>query len=195
MSEASGEDVVKVMDIWTKNIGFPIVKVEEIGNGEIKVTQNRFLATGDVKESEDKTLYPVFLGLKTSEGVDESLVLETRSKTIKLPTSDDFFKVNGDQSGIYRTAYEPARWTKLGKAGVEGKLSVEDRVGLVADAGSLASSGFIKTSSLLDLVKSWSKESNYVVWNEILTRIGSIKAALMFEDEATKKLWKFSLEI
>lgn len=58
-----------------------------------------------------------FLGLKTSEGVDESLVLETRSKTIKLPTSDDFFKVNGDQSGIYRTAYEPARWTKLGKAG------------------------------------------------------------------------------
>lgn len=187
LSEASGEDVVKVMDIWTKNIGFPIVKVEEIGNGEIKVTQNRFLATGDVKESEDKTLYPVFLGLKTSEGVDESLVLETRSKTIKLPTSDDFFKVNGDQSGIYRTAYEPARWTKLGKAGVEGKLSVEDRVGLVADAGSLASSGFIKTSSLLDLVKSWSKESNYVVWNEILTRIGSIKAALMFEDEATKK--------
>ncbi|KGU14779.1 aminopeptidase 2 [Candida albicans P87] len=187
LSEASGEDVVKVMDIWTKNIGFPIVKVEEIGNGEIKVTQNRFLATGDVKESEDKTLYPVFLGLKTSEGVDESSVLETRSKTIKLPTSDDFFKVNGDQSGIYRTAYEPARWTKLGKAGVEGKLSVEDRVGLVADAGSLASSGFIKTSSLLDLVKSWSKESNYVVWNEILTRIGSIKAALMFEDEATKK--------
>ena len=92
MSEASGEDVVKVMDIWTKNIGFPIVKVEEIGNGEIKVTQNRFLATGDVKESEDKTLYPVFLGLKTSEGVDESLVLETRSKTIKLPTSDDFSK-------------------------------------------------------------------------------------------------------
>ena len=83
----------------------------------------------------------------------------------------------------------------MGKAGVEGKLSVEDRVGLVADAGSLASSGFIKTSSLLDLVKSWSKESNYVVWNEILTRIGSIKAALMFEDEATKKLWKFSLEI
>ena len=60
LSEASGEDVVKVMDIWTKNIGFPIVKVEEIGNGEIKVTQNRFLATGDVKESEDKTLYPVF---------------------------------------------------------------------------------------------------------------------------------------
>ncbi|KAL6453598.1 APE2 Aminopeptidase 2 [Candida maltosa Xu316] len=190
LSEASGKDVVKVMDIWTKNTGFPVVHVKELGNGEIEVTQNRFLATADVKEDENKVLYPVFLGLKTSEGVDESLILDTRSKTVKIPTSDDFFKVNADQTGIYRTAYEPSRWTKLGKAGVEGKLSVEDRVGLVADAGSLSSSGFIETSSLLDLVKSWSKETNYVVWGEILTRIGSIKAALMFEDEATKNALK-----
>ncbi|KAI5969501.1 APE2 [Candida margitis] len=189
LSEASGKDVVKVMDIWTKNIGFPIVKVEETGN-EIKVTQNRFLATGDVKPDEDKVLYPVFLGLKTSKGLDESLVLDDRSTTFKLPTDNDFFKINGDQAGIYRTAYEPSRWSKLGKAGVDGKLSVEDRVGLVADAGSLASSGFIKTSSLLDLVKSWSKESNYVVWDEILTRVGSIKAALLFEDDATKNALK-----
>lgn len=189
LSDASGKDVVKVMDIWTKNIGFPIVKVEEDGNS-IKVTQNRFLATGDVKPDEDKVLYPVFLGLRTSKGLDESLVLNDRSSTFKLPTDDDFFKINGDQAGIYRTAYEPSRWSKLGKAGVEGKLSVEDRVGLVADAGSLASSGFIKTSSLLDLVKSWSNESNYVVWDEILTRIGSIKAALLFEDESTKNALK-----
>ncbi|RLV94280.1 Aminopeptidase 2 [Spathaspora sp. JA1] len=189
LSDASGKDVVKVMDIWTKNIGFPVVKVEE-KNGQITVTQNRFLATGDVKPEEDTVLYPVFLGLKTSQGTDASLTLDSRSITFNLPTSDDFFKINGDQAGIYRTAYESSRWTKLGKAGVEGKLSVEDRVGLVADAGSLASSGFIETSSLLDLVKSWSKESNYVVWDEILTRIGSIKAAFMFEDEATKEALK-----
>ncbi|KAI3406353.1 APE2 [Candida oxycetoniae] len=190
LSEVSGKDVVKVMDIWTKNIGFPIVKVEENENGEITVTQNRFLATGDVKPEEDKVIYPVFLGLKTSKGIDESLVLDERSKTFKLPTDDGFFKINGDQAGIYRTAYDSSRWTKLGAAGVEGKLSVEDRVGLVADAGSLASSGFIKTSSLLDLVKSWSRESNYVVWDEILTRIGSIKGTLMFEDEATNDALK-----
>ncbi|KAG7660768.1 APE2 [[Candida] subhashii] len=190
LAEASGKDVVKVMDIWTKNIGFPVVRVEEVATNEIKVTQNRFLATGDVKPEEDGVLYPVFLGLKTSHGLNESLVLNGRSANFKLPTNDDFFKINGDQAGIYRTAYESSRWTKLGKAGVEGKLSVEDRVGLVADAGSLASSGFIETSSLLDLVKSWSKESNYVVWDEILTRIGSIKAAFMFEDEATKEALK-----
>lgn len=185
LSAVSGKDVVKVMDIWTKNIGFPIISVEENGS-ELTATQHRFLATADVKAEEDSILYPVFLALKTSTGVDETAVLETRSTTIKLDTTDDFYKINGDQAGIYRTAYPPARWTKLGEAGVAGKLSVEDRVGLVADAGSLASSGFIGLTDLLNLVKAWSGESNYVVWEQALASIGKIKAALMFEDASIK---------
>lgn len=195
LSEISGKDVVKVMDIWTKNIGFPIIKVEET-NGELKFTQNRFLATADVKPEEDHTLYPVFLGLKTSEGIDESLTLEERTKCIKFSDKEDFFKVNGDSAGIYRTAYEPHRWEKLGVAGVEGKLSVEDRVGLVADAGALASSGFISTTELLSLVSSWSKETNYVVWDEILTRVGAIRGAFLFEDaEVMKDLKVFTIDL
>ncbi|KAG2732353.1 hypothetical protein G9P44_004770 [Scheffersomyces stipitis] len=185
LSDVSGQDVVKVMDIWTKNVGFPIVHVEEAGS-DIKVTQHRFLATGDVKPEEDSILYPVFLGLKTSSGLDETAVLDSRSTTLTLPTSDGFFKINGDQAGIYRTAYTSSRWIKLGQAGVEGKLSVEDRVGLVADAGSLASSGFIETTSFLNLIKSWSKESNYVVWDQILSDIGSVKSAFIFEAEEFK---------
>lgn len=186
LSDVSGKDVVKVMDIWTKNIGFPIVSVEESGS-ELTISQNRFLATADVQPEEDATLYPVFLALKTSVGLDESAVLDTRSKKFTLDIKDDFYKVNGDQSGIYRTAYPPARWTKLGEAGVAGKLSVEDRVGLVADAGSLASSGFIGSTDLLNLVKAWSGESNYVVWEQALGSIGKIKAALMFEDASIKE--------
>lgn len=196
LSDVSGEDVVKVMDIWTKNIGFPIVTVKESGKGEITVTQNRYLATADVKPEEDTVLYPVFLGLKTSKGTDESLALTERSKTFTLDTPDDFFKINGDQSGIYRTAYSSERWGKLGKAGVEGKLSVEDRVGLVADAGALAATGYIQTTDLLNLVKSWSSEENYVVWDEILSRVGSIKSAFLFDDESiTDSLKLFTLDL
>lgn len=181
LADVSGKDVVKVMDIWTKKIGFPIITVEEDGDS-LKISQHRFLATADVKPDEDETLYPVFLGLKTSAGIDESAVLDTRDTTIKLDISDDFFKVNGDLAGIYRTSYLPERWTKLGAAGVAGKLSVEDRVGLVSDAGSLASSGFVNSTDLLNLVKAWSGELNYVVWEAILAAIAKIKGALIFED-------------
>lgn len=185
LSDVSGQDVVAVMDTWTKKIGFPVVKVEETGN-EITLTQNRYLATGDVQAKDDTILYPIFLGLKTSSGIDESAKLYTRSTQITLDAKDDFFKVNADQFGVYRTAYTSARWTKLGKAGVEGKLTVSDRIGLVADAGALSSSGYIDTTDLLNLVKSWSKEENYVVWGEILARIGTIKAALVFETPAIR---------
>lgn len=186
LAEASGKDVIKVMDIWTKNIGFPVVSVQENGNS-LTLTQNRFLATADVSPEEDSVLYPVFLGLKTSAGIDESLVLDERSTTITLAADDDFYKINGDLAGLYRTAYPPARWAKLGEAGVAGKLSVEDRVGLVSDAASLASSGFIASTDLLNLVKTWSAESNYVVWSAALTSIATLKAALLFEDPAVLK--------
>lgn len=185
LSEASGKNVVEVMDVWTKKIGFPVIQVtEDASTNKIHVKQNRYLTTGDVKPEEDQTIYPVFLGLKTKEGVDESLVLKTRETTLELKDLD-FFKINADQAGIYRTSYSEERWTKLGQAGTQGLLSVEDRAGLVADAGALAVSGYQSTSSLLELVHSWKNESEFVVWDEILTRVSAIKSAWIFEDQAT----------
>ena len=190
LAEASGKPVEKVMDIWTKNIGYPVVTVtENESTKSIHVQQNRFLRTGDVKPEEDKTLYPVFLGLRTKDGVNEDLVLNGREQDFEIP-SLDFFKINADHSGIYRTAYTPARLEKLGQAAKQGLLPVEDRAGMIADAGALAASGYGKTSGVLTLVKSFSDESEYVVWEEILGRISAIRGAWTFEDEATRDALK-----
>lgn len=191
LSEASGKDVVKVMSIWTQKVGYPIISVtEDASNNSISVKQNRYLTTGDVKPEEDETIFPVFLALKTKDGVDESVVLNTREKSLTLEKGLDFYKLNADQFGIYRTAYSPERWVKLGQAGIDGLLSVEDRTGLIADAGALATSGYQSTSNLLNLVHGWKNETNYVVWSEIISRISAIKNAWIFEDEATVEALK-----
>ena len=132
LSEASGKDVERVMDIWTKNVGYPVVTVtENPKDQEIHVKQNRFLRTADVKPEEDKTLYPVSLGLRTKQGVDETLMLSTRDMTFKV--SDlDFYKLNADHAGLYRTSYGPERLRKLGEAAKNGLLTVEDRAGMIA---------------------------------------------------------------
>ncbi|KAK6463251.1 alanine/arginine aminopeptidase [Scheffersomyces coipomensis] len=184
LSEVSGKDVNTVMNIWTKNVGHPLVKVEEVDD-KLVFTQNRFLTTGDVKPEEDQILYPVFLGIRTSEGIDETVVLSERSITIPKPAN--FVKINADHSGVYRTAYEPARWTQLGEAGAEGKLTVEDRVGLVSDASALVSSGLIEATALFNLVRTWTEESNYVVWESILAKIASVKSIFIFDDESIKE--------
>ncbi|KAF7877588.1 hypothetical protein EAF04_001263 [Stromatinia cepivora] len=182
LSKASGKDVSAVMDIWTKRVGYPVVSVTENEDGKsIHVKQNRFLRTADVKPEEDEVLYPVFLGLRTKSGVDEELVLTKREDTIKVPA--DFFKLNADHTSIYRTSYTPERLEKLGKAAKDGLLTVEDRAGMIADAGALASAGYQKTSGVLNLFKGFTSENEFVVWTEILARLGSIQTAWVFEDK------------
>ena len=205
LAATSGKNVTEVMNIWTKKVGFPIISVKEDGN-EITFTQHRYLSTGDIKPEEDETVYPVFLALKSKNGVDSSLELKERSMTIKLEDAD-FFKVNGGQSGIYITSYSDERWKKLGQQA--HLLSVEDRTGLVADVKALSTSGYTSTVNFLELVSNWKDEKSFVVWEQILNSISSFKAAWIFEpqdvteginafvrDLVTKKLneigWDFS---
>ncbi|EZF25689.1 hypothetical protein H112_02004 [Trichophyton rubrum D6] len=189
LSEASGKPIDKVMDIWTKQVGFPVLTVKENkGNSSITVQQNRFLRTGDVKAEDDKTLYPVVLALKGSDGIDQSAVLSQRSEEIKVNL--DFYKLNADHSSLFRTCYTPERLEKLGEDAKAGRLTVEDKAGMIADAGVLAASGYQKTSGSLSLLKAFDQENEFVVWNEILTRLGSIRGAWMFEDEETKTALK-----
>ena len=197
LSEASGKDVRGVMDIWTKQIGYPVVTVtEDEAKGTIALKQNRFLRTGDVKEDEDTTLYPVILGLKTEKGIDESAILTKREDSVDIPGGLGFFKLNADHSSLFRTSYSPARLSKLGQAAKEGKLTVEDRAGMIADAGALASSGYGRTSGVLNLLKSFDTEDSFIVWNQILTRISAIRNAWMFKTQPVKDtLKKFQLDL
>ncbi|CAG8951292.1 hypothetical protein HYFRA_00008042 [Hymenoscyphus fraxineus] len=186
LSDASGQNLEETMDIWTKHVGYPVVSVtENAGDNTIHVKQNRFLRTADVKPEEDKVLYPVFLGLRTKDGIDEDLVLSKREDTFKLKDTD-FFKLNADHSGIYRTSYTPERLEKLGQAARDGLLTVEDRAGMLADAGALAASGYQKTSGVLNLLKGFTDEKEFVVWNEIVSRLGSVQGAWIFEDQKVR---------
>ncbi|KAK8089149.1 hypothetical protein PG997_004110 [Apiospora hydei] len=186
LEEASGKPVKEIMSIWTKNVGYPVVQVTENEQDKsIHVKQNRFLRTGDVKPEEDQVLYPVFLGLRSAEGIDEDLTLSKREDTYKLKDLD-FFKLNANHTSIYRTSYTPERLEKLGQAAKNGKLSVEDRAGMIADAGALATSGYQKTSGVLNLLKGFDTEDSFVVWNEIISRASMVQTAWNFEDAPTK---------
>ena len=191
LADASGKDVQHVMDIWTKEVGYPVISVtENAKDSSVTLKQNRFLRTGDVKPEEDKILYPVILGLKTKEGVNEELMLTEREQTFKIPGGLDFYKLNADHSALFRTNYTPERLTKLGEAASSGKLTVEDRAGMIADAGVLAASGYGKTSGVLGLLQSFNTETQFVVWNEILTRINALRNAWIFEDDPIKDALK-----
>lgn len=186
LEDASGKPVREIMSIWTKNVGFPVVQVtENEKDSSIHVKQNRFLRTGDTKPEEDQVLYPVFLGLRSKDGVDESVTLSKREEVFKVKDFD-FFKLNANHTSIYRTSYTPERLTKLGKSAKDGLLTVEDRAGMIADAGALAVSGYQKTSGVLNLLKGFDTEASFVVWSEIIARVATVQSAWIFEDAAVR---------
>jgi aminopeptidase N len=193
LSEASGQDVNALMDPWIRKIGYPVVTVTE-EPGQISLKQSRYLSTGDVKPEEDATTWWVPLGLKGKAGSKEaaSIAFTVKEDTIR-DVDDDFYKVNVDNTGFYRTNYPPARLTKLGTQ--IDKLSISDKIGIIGDAGALALSGEAKTPSLLGFVEGFSSEENYLVWSQITSSLATVKSIFSQDTEIADALKTFTLKL
>ena len=155
------------MDPWIRKIGYPVLTVAE-EPGQIGLRQSRFLSTGDVKATEDDTLWWVPLGLKTDPkdtGAFPKALIE-KQETLRN-VDEKFYKLNTEQTGFYRTNYPPARLAKLGES--KDKLTDEDKIGLIADAAALAVSGEGTTAALLSFVENFKDETSYAYFCPLLS--------------------------
>ncbi|CAG8636717.1 14611_t:CDS:2, partial [Dentiscutata heterogama] len=176
LTEESGVDVGQFMTGWTRIVGYPVLTVTEPSSDTLHICQSRFLSTGKLSSNEDTTHWwvPLGISLGSSSSSDElkSKVLTTKEIDLKLPAgASEFYKLNSYVTGVFRVNYAPDRLAKLGLAAKKGLLNTSDRVGLVADAGALAVSGYAKTSGFLSLINEFDNEDKYIVWLEINSRI------------------------
>ena len=156
LTKASGKDVNTFMDLWIRKIGFPVLTVAE-EPGQIGIRQSRFLSTGDVEQNEDETVWWIPLGFKGTANTHPG-ALTTKEETLR-EVDETFYKLNADQYGFYRTNYPPSRLAKLGED--NAKLSVEDKIGLTADAAALAVAGHGNTAGLLAFIENFKAEKEY----------------------------------
>ncbi|KAK9460627.1 peptidase family M1-domain-containing protein [Lipomyces oligophaga] len=210
VGEVSGIDVNEIMNDWIRKIGFPVVTVNESDTG-ISLRQDRFLASGDVTDEENETQWWIPLGIftdSTTAGALSGVSSFSNRQTILTGLGpNDFYKLNRNQTGVYRVNYTPERLAKLGQA--TDKLSVTDKVGLVADASALALAGLGSTAGILGLISGLKGETSYIVWSEVASRLGTLRSAWFEQPESiqnglkaftrdlvsptAKKLgWKFS---
>jgi aminopeptidase 2 len=195
LTEISGMNIGKLMHAWTQKVGFPMLLVtENVNSNTIHIRQTRFLMTEELLPGDDETIYPISLSLRTTAGVNRDTMLTTREG--EFPAENlDFFKINADHTGFYRTAYSLRRLEKLGEAATRGLLSVEDRVGLIADVSALATAGYQRTSDLLSLLATLNMESEYIVWSQMLTSISDIGTAWMHVSQTQEALQAFERQI
>lgn len=188
LSEASGTDVNAAIGIWTLKIGFPLVTVTEKDNGEVILRQDRFLGSGDVKDEENQTIW--WIPLSISSGAEPSSICSDvpsilNSREIVIPdlANCDFFLLNKNQTGVYRVKYSQERLEKI-TSNIH-KLSLNDKIGLLADSAATASAGVSKTDSILTVILSYKEEANYNLWSEILSQYSSLKNKAFEQPEET----------
>ncbi|KAH8593339.1 peptidase family M1-domain-containing protein [Bisporella sp. PMI_857] len=192
LSVASGQDVNALMDPWIRKIGFPVVTVAE-EPGQIGVRQARYLSTGDSKSADDETKWWIPLGLQGKSGASvANIALEKKEDTVR-EVDDSFYKVNTDNTGFYRTNYPPDRLSKLGKQ--LDRLTISDKIGLIADAGALALSGDASTSGLLALTEGFSEENNALVWSQIINSLATVKSVFSENAQISEGLQNFTAKL
>ncbi|RYO95948.1 hypothetical protein DL765_011686 [Monosporascus sp. GIB2] len=193
LTEASGTDVNALMGNWIEKIGHPVLTVAE-EPGQISVKQSRYLSTGDVKPEEDETVWWVPLALQGQVGKQEvqRLALTEKETTIR-EIDDEFYKLNSNATGFYRTNYPPARLAKLGTQ--LDRLSNEDKISTIGSAADLAFSGIGSTPALLSFIEGFGGETNHLVWAQVLDSFGLVKSVFSDDEVIKSGLEKFALKL
>lgn len=193
ISKASGKDVTGFMDTWIKKIGFPVVTVAE-EPGQISVKQSRFLSAGEVKPEEDTTKWWLPIGLKTGpQATDAKREALTEKEDTYRDVDTSFYKINADQTAFYRTNYPPPRLVELSKS--LDKLSVQDKIGLVGDAGAMAIAGEGTTAAVLSFMEGFATEKNYLVWSEVTSTLGKIRSTFASDQQVSEGLREYALKL
>ncbi|KAG5809381.1 hypothetical protein H9Q74_002803 [Fusarium xylarioides] len=194
--EVTGEPMAASMSVWTKEAGFPVVRVSELldesGNvAGVRLFQQRFLTSGVAKEEDaaSDTIYPLRIAIRQRHGVG---TVDMNTRELILPPSDGLFKVNADHGSFFRTSYPHKLLTRLLEEASKGNLSLRDCIGLSCDLEALVAAGVNRTSELLDLNVKFAKLDSFYVWEMIDRNLRSIQSVYKFHgpelNEALQKL-------
>ncbi|XP_030843333.1 aminopeptidase N [Strongylocentrotus purpuratus] len=182
-------DVKKIMDTWTLQMGFPVVDLQRINDHQVNASQERFLVDHDA-DAEDKYgdlgyLWYIYLTYTQKTDANFEMPLSTWIQKepwalVELSPSmgnEDWYLANVKQSGFFRVDYDDENWARLGKQLVDDHtvLPVESRAQLINDAFTLAKVGRLDYPLAFDLTLYMVNELDYVPWEAVLGFLSHIR--------------------
>ncbi|XP_034256819.1 glutamyl aminopeptidase-like isoform X2 [Thrips palmi] len=188
-------DVAKVMDTWTRQMGFPVVTVTTTGPGKYVLSQKRFLSNPEATYDPSTSKYgykweiPIFIATSVSKSYELYWLDSTQEKLdITVESSVQWIKINHHQTSYFRTNYDDAGWSALIGALTQDATQIDaiDRAGLISDAFSLADAQQITYGRALDLTKYLVNEKELVPWDAAGTAIATLLQRLP-QSEPLKK--------
>ncbi len=182
LEEESGQPVTNIMNSWVLQTGYPVLQVQADRRAEdvqISVTQERFLydrLLGD--EAPSSEVWQVPVSVSAPGAATASTVMENAQAVISLSAarpSDDWYKVNSNQTGFFRVNYTSEDWERLAPAISTQQLPATDRLGIQNDAYALSRAGILPITQFLELAGSYSGETDASVWSDLASNLRDIE--------------------
>lgn len=184
LSNVSKKDVLKIMQNWTREPGYPLISAE-IKTGKLQLSQQRFFSSIFSQTTKDSTIWmaPVSVVSSASKKVNQFLLDKKMGSYSLSKAKSEWVKLNKDETSFIRVKYSKELLDEL-TIPIEKKdreLSEQDRFGIIRDAFVLSEAGYTSTDLALNLVKAYKYDDSYIVWAQIAGEIGKIKNLLYGE--------------
>lgn len=172
----STEKIAKFMDTWTKQAGFPLVKVKVFNDNKVELSQEKFYL--NPLSDKTSTLWPLPL---FSSGLDLG-IFDKIKQTIERIERNKPLIVNEGHKAFYRVIYDPKHLATLAKDIKTKKLSALDRQGLLADSFEAARAGYQSSVDSFKLLTSYEHEDSLIVWEVIANNLTSVRSVMDDEE-------------
>lgn len=167
LQATSGKDVGEFMDKWLNQSGFPVVKAK-LNGGNIELAQRQFLI-GPSKPS-DK-LWPIPLGTPLQTLPE---LFRDKHAAFAVDTRRPF-RLNTHDTAHYITHYSDDLLAKILHEVKAGDADVSERAQIIKEQSLLVKSDESGSETLIDLLQSYTAETNEKVWGMISGAIGDLK--------------------
>lgn len=187
LADASGKDIVDMMNTWASQSGFPVVHAS-LSDGEITLRQEQFFIGNHEPSSK---LWPIPLNASSSDAPQ----LMTEQKVSFEYTSDAPFALNVGDSAHFITHYDNELFDHLITSVKDGSLDALTKIQLLDEAALLARGGVLSSHQLIPLIDAYRSETSEPVWSIISLAIGELKKFIQDDVAAERKLRAFSRDI
>ncbi|GJD12448.1 Puromycin-sensitive aminopeptidase [Galdieria sulphuraria] len=188
LEQVSGKPIVRIMSLWTRQTGYPLIEIKLNEKKEFILEQKRFLANGKPAGGQWTVMLRYIVSSSPSQVKCRLMEGPQEELNHVLGKQDKWLKVNAYQSGVYRVNYPQFVWEALSEATKNGELDAMDRLGLSMDSFALARSGFLPTSTALLLICSFKDETEYACWVNLLSNFEGLSLAFGTNDEHCSQL-------
>lgn len=175
LTETTGQDIGGLMDTWVNKTGYPIIDVM-YANGKLHLEQKRY----NCNENDDVLwICPLF----------SNVVMDERYMVVDASC----FKLNVGQTGFYRTRYSDDLLMSMGEN--INIFETIDRAEIINNLASYVECGIDSIVKTLDYLKYYVNETEYLVWNIIITFMNKVYKIFKTDFDLNNKLKQFYISL